>query len=63
MEAGGDVSERQIVVRMDLSSWRQIRDDLGNYWGMDPDEAEVFESVEILGFDEEPFTGYRSSSP
>jgi hypothetical protein len=42
------MAEDKVTIRMDRSSWNQITDDLGNYWGLDPDVTEVFESVEVL---------------
>jgi hypothetical protein len=40
--------EPKITIRMDRSSWDQIHSDLGDYWGMRPEDAEVFDSVEIV---------------
>jgi hypothetical protein len=50
---GGDaMSEEKITVRMNLSSWNQITRDLGKFYAMDVEEAEVWESVEIERDDE-----------
>lgn len=41
------MSTEKITVRMDLASWNQITRDLEKFYGMDIEEAEVWESVEI----------------
>ncbi len=41
------MSTEKITVRMDLSSWHQITRDLEKFYGMDVEEAEIWESVEI----------------
>lgn len=41
------MSDDKITVRMDRSSWSQIVRDLEKFYGIDVEETEIWESVEI----------------